>query len=268
MRKILLLASLLLPSVTFAQAVAPPFTMTGTLAGGICLKLFGAHQWCPTGTNTSKVTTTTGTTLWTWDASGNLSHSSTSGYIVTSTRAATGSSLAAFRVDTVNAISQGYLFELMNQGVSYWRINSSGNISGASSWQLNSGVEVISSTGSPESSRTAALGSVFMRSDGNALTSLYAKGAGAGNTGWGAITIPRSGGTADTVGTATLVGGTVTVSTTVVAAGTRIFVSANTPGGVSGILSAPIASIVAGTSFVINSSSAADTSTVNWSLSN
>lgn len=71
------------------------------------------------------------------------------------------------------------------------------------------------------------------------------------------------------VGTATLVGGTVVVATTFVSdANSRIFVVANTPGGTQGILSVPQASIVDATSFVINSSEAADTSTVNWIIFN
>lgn len=69
-------------------------------------------------------------------------------------------------------------------------------------------------------------------------------------------------------GTATLVGGTVTVNTTAVAAGSLIFVSRNTAGGTVGHLNAPVASIVAATSFVINSSSGTDTSTVNWWIIN
>jgi hypothetical protein len=70
------------------------------------------------------------------------------------------------------------------------------------------------------------------------------------------------------VGTATLVGGTVTVSTTAVAAGSKIFFGRNTPGGTVGDLSAPSASIVAATSFVLNSASGTDTSTVNWWIVN
>lgn len=65
-------------------------------------------------------------------------------------------------------------------------------------------------------------------------------------------------------GTATLVAGTVTVSTTGVLADDKILVCHNTPGGTVGIASVPVASIVTGTSFVINSSDAGDTSTVNW----
>lgn len=66
-------------------------------------------------------------------------------------------------------------------------------------------------------------------------------------------------------GTATLVGGTVTVTDVAMSAAARIFVMANTFGGTPGKLSAPVASVdaAAGT-FVINSDSGADTSTVDW----
>lgn len=62
--------------------------------------------------------------------------------------------------------------------------------------------------------------------------------------------------------------GTITVSTTAVTASSKIFLTYNTIGGTPGFLSAPTASIVAGTSFVINSSSGTDTSTVNWWIIN
>ena len=75
-------------------------------------------------------------------------------------------------------------------------------------------------------------------------------------------------GTNASLGTATLVAGTVTVSTTAVTSSSKIFLTCNTPGGVQGILSVPTASIVNGTSFVINSSNVADTSTVNWWIIN
>ena len=70
------------------------------------------------------------------------------------------------------------------------------------------------------------------------------------------------------MGTATLVGGTVTVNTTAVATGSTIFLTCNTPGGTQGFLSAPAASITNATSFVINSSNVLDTSTVNWLIIN
>ena len=67
-------------------------------------------------------------------------------------------------------------------------------------------------------------------------------------------------------GIATLVAGTKIVTTTAVAAGSVILLTLNTLGGAATpqVLSAPSASIVAGTSFVINSPDGADTSTVNW----
>lgn len=83
----------------------------------------------------------------------------------------------------------------------------------------------------------------------------------------GKILLDNAGGDAST-GTATLVAGTVTVATTRVTASSIIQVTRNTPGGVVGDLSVPVASIVAATSFVINSANVGDTSTVNWTLVN
>lgn len=77
------------------------------------------------------------------------------------------------------------------------------------------------------------------------------------------------------VGTATLVAGTVTVSNTSVTTSSIIFVSRNTAGGTLGVgFAVPVASIVNGTSFVINAVatngtvSTADVSTVNWWIVN
>lgn len=39
-------------------------------------------------------------------------------------------------------------------------------------------------TGTPESVVTAAVGSIYLRTDGGASTTLYVKETGAGNTGW------------------------------------------------------------------------------------
>lgn len=66
-------------------------------------------------------------------------------------------------------------------------------------------------------------------------------------------------------GKATLVAGTVTVTGVSMSAGALVFVMANTPAGTPGKLSAPAASVDASAgSFVINSDSALDTSTVDW----
>ena len=67
-----------------------------------------------------------------------------------------------------------------------------------------------------------------------------------------------------TRGTATLVAGTVTVSTAAVESGSFILYARKTAGGTLGDLS--LGTVTAGTSFVINSSSGSDTSTVNWAI--
>lgn len=69
-------------------------------------------------------------------------------------------------------------------------------------------------------------------------------------------------------GSATLASGTVTVANTSVKTGANILVSCETPSGTQGFLSAPKASIVDATSFVINSDSAADNSTVIYLIIN
>ncbi len=67
-------------------------------------------------------------------------------------------------------------------------------------------------------------------------------------------------------GTAILVAGTVTVSNSMIRSDSKIYVTVVTPGGTQGFLSVP--TITSGTSFVINSSSASETSTVNWRIEN
>jgi hypothetical protein len=66
------------------------------------------------------------------------------------------------------------------------------------------------------------------------------------------------------MGLATLVAGTVTVSTTAVAANSRIFLTAQSTGGTAGALR--ISARSAGTSFTITSTSGTDTSTVAWHI--
>lgn len=49
---------------------------------------------------------------------------------------------------------------------------------------MNGGPQILFGTATPEGTVTAAIGSMFMRSDGGANTSLYVKESGTGNTGW------------------------------------------------------------------------------------
>lgn len=67
-----------------------------------------------------------------------------------------------------------------------------------------------------------------------------------------------------TIGTAVLVAGTVTVNTSEILAGDVVRLSRQAAGGTLGILS--VGTITGGTSFVINSSNAADTSMVAWEI--
>ena len=46
------------------------------------------------------------------------------------------------------------------------------------------GPNIMEGTGTPEAARTAPVGSLFLRTDGGASTTLYVKESGAGNTGW------------------------------------------------------------------------------------
>lgn len=65
-------------------------------------------------------------------------------------------------------------------------------------------------------------------------------------------------------GNAVLVGGTVTVNTIYAASTNEFLLTNKIPGGTAGLLS--IGTIVANTSFVINSANALDTSTVSWAI--
>jgi len=48
----------------------------------------------------------------------------------------------------------------------------------------NNGPTINVGTGTPESAVTAPVGSLFLRTDGGASTTLYVKESGSGNTGW------------------------------------------------------------------------------------
>lgn len=125
----------------------------------------------------------------------------------------------------------------------------------------------------------------------NAQTAILQSGASAinsfvGKSGFGATTTPVEAvditgnlslttagnkikiatGSNASLGTATLVTGTVTVNTTAVATGSTIMLTCKTPGGTQGFLS--YGTIVNATSFVITSSSGADTSVVDWLIIN
>lgn len=69
-------------------------------------------------------------------------------------------------------------------------------------------------------------------------------------------------------GFSTLTAGSVTINTEAVTKGSNIQITCSNPGGTQGFLSASVANRTDNTSFVISSSEAADTSTVNWVIIN
>ena len=114
---------------------------------------------------------------------------------------------------------------------------------------------LLSSSGALSASTTITAGTNITATNGNLSL----------NTAGNKINIAT--GTNGSVGTSSaMTAGTITISTTAVTASSLIFLTHKTLGGTQGILS--VGTIVAGTSFVINSSNAADTGTVNWWIVN
>lgn len=77
--------------------------------------------------------------------------------------------------------------EWYNNTTNIMKLSNSGGLSITSNLRVGSitaGASVITGTGSPEGSVTAPVGSIFLRQDGGASTTLYVKESGTGNTGW------------------------------------------------------------------------------------
>ena len=68
--------------------------------------------------------------------------------------------------------------QFLINSVQQWVMNTDGSL------QSKTGPKINSGTGTPENAIIASVGSLFMRTDGGAGTSLYVKESGAGNTGW------------------------------------------------------------------------------------
>jgi hypothetical protein len=149
-------------------------------------------------------------------------------------------------------------------------INAGGATSGAT--DKNGGNLILApgtatGTGSSDVVIHAVTAGATGTADRTAAAVLTVKGTGVEVAGNVTLTTAGNGlkikeGSNATMGQATLVGGTVTVNTTKVTASSRIFLTTAVAGGTLGILS--VGAMTVGTSFVINSSSGTDTSTVNW----
>lgn len=196
--------------------------------------------------------------------------------------AQTGSNLAC----DFNNFNQPVTFSNNSTGIlanCRWSTGASAAITMSSSSAISILDSIITSSNNPaiagSGAGTLTLGTTTFTSNSSVagtLTVSYAPSRLGSTTLTGNLSLPTAGnklsiatGTNASIGTSSaMVAGTTTVNTTAVTASSKIFLTVNTPGGTQGTLSAPTASIVAGTSFVINSSSNTDTSTVNWWIIN
>lgn len=100
--------------------------------------------------------------------------------------------------DASNARTIRFFFDRRTGGTLYWTpyfaVESHGMVVYAPEygWKVYNAVggveptpsQVRSGTGTPEAAITATVGSLFLRTDGGASTTLYVKESGTGNTGW------------------------------------------------------------------------------------
>jgi len=139
-------------------------------------------------------------------------------------------------------------------GIGFWTTNGSLTqvravaVDSTFSTTVRAGINVVPSSGNTlqVAGKTAIAGNLELTTAGNKI--LIATGANA------------------SAGTATLVGGTVTVNTTAVTSNSIFYITCKTPITAQGKYSVP--TIVNGTSFTINSDSVADNSIVYWTFFN
>jgi hypothetical protein len=72
----------------------------------------------------------------------------------------------------------GRLLTIRNNGSQRFYLNADGTV------ELHTAVKIASGAGTPEGAVSAPVGSLFLRTDGGASTTLYVKTSGTGNTGW------------------------------------------------------------------------------------
>lgn len=177
------------------------------------------------------------------------------------TRALINSNTGGFRYPNPACAIVGYTYKTQFNnahygGIGIWTTNGSLTqlravaIDSTFSTTVRAGINVVPSSSNTlqVAGRTSIAGNLELSTVGNKI--LIATGTNA------------------SIGQSTLSAGTVTVSTTAVTANSIILAVHVTPSGTQGILSVPSASIVPGVSFVINSTSATDASTVNWWIVN
>lgn len=78
------------------------------------------------------------------------------------------------------AASGSNVLQLIQGGTEKWAVDANGRLRGGGS----GGPQIVVCTGTPEAAITAPVGSIALRTDGGASTTLYVKQSGTGNTGW------------------------------------------------------------------------------------
>jgi hypothetical protein len=110
-----------------------------------------------------------------------------SGLSVTMGANATGAAIAITQSGSGNAITVGGDVGLARASAGVLVITD--GTTGYGKLGLASSVTVSASSGTPEGSLTASVGSLYLRTNGGSGTSLYVKESGVGNTGWTAIAV-------------------------------------------------------------------------------
>lgn len=148
-----------------------------------------------------------------------------------------------------------------SDGTSVWLTNATTGVSLSGVVEASPGSGAVTCLKTDAGTFATAVGLIAVKP--NALGgTVNLLGQGDGAVTLAGRTVVPTGGTGARMGTAVLVGGTVTVTTTAIAAGSVVLLTTQVPGGTVG---APYVSArTAGTSFVITSTSGTDTSTVGW----
>lgn len=191
------------------------------------------------------------------------------GQNITTSSLTTGKALAINTTSTgltTAGTDTGLLLDIRSTGASTTMTGSIANIIASSVNNAGNTGSVLNlkATGVAFAGKVLNISSTSTSSSSTALAIATGVGSTSLDIGSGKLKITASTNTA--VGSSVLVGGTVTVSNTSVTANSKIFLTAGVAGGTQGILS--VGTITAGTSFVINSTSELDTSTINWLIIN
>jgi hypothetical protein len=150
-----------------------------------------------------------------------------------------------------------------SDGTSVWLTNGASGVILAGVVETSPGSNATTCLKADAGTYGTALGLIAVKP--NALNgTVNLLGQGDGSVTLSGRTVVPATGTGARMGTAVLVGGTVTVNTTAIGANSVVMLTTQTPGGTVG--TPYVSARTAGTSFTITSTSASDTSTVGWRI--